>query len=150
MTNRPQDSEVRAIGKSRRNERNGGLGQGRRNRVETGRLGEEAAADFLQAEGYAIKSRNWRCRAGELDIVAEHGGVIAIVEVRTRTAGSSAAFGTAEESIDARKAHKVRTLAAIYLQTYGLQHAAVRCDAVIVILGQDGTAVDITHMQNAF
>ncbi|GFN31912.1 YraN family protein [Paenibacillus xylaniclasticus] len=121
-----------------------------RSRVETGRIGEEAAAAYLQAEGYTIRSRNWRCRAGELDIVAEHNGVIVIVEVRTRTAGSSAAFGTAAESIDARKIHKVRTMAALYLQSNGLQHAAVRCDAVLVILGQDGSVEDVTHMQNVF
>ncbi|MNF95456.1 hypothetical protein D3C84_782130 [compost metagenome] len=111
-------------------------------------MGEEAAAAYLQSEGYVIKSRNWRCKAGELDIVAEHGDVIVIVEVRTRTAGSSAVFGTAAESIDARKVHKVRTMATLYLQSHGLHHAAVRCDAVIVLLGQDGKALDISHMQN--
>ncbi|WP_127531870.1 YraN family protein [Paenibacillus kobensis] len=147
MTNRPQGNIGSPPANGFNNEHSHKSSK-RRSRVETGRLGEEAAAAYLQSEGYVIRSRNWRCKAGELDIVAEFGGVTVIVEVRTRTAGSTAAFGTAVESIDARKVYKVRTMAALYLQSHGLQHTAVRCDAVIVLLGQDGGAVEISHMQN--
>ena len=58
-------------------------GQGRKNRIEKGRQGEAAAADFLESEGWTIAARNWRCPAGELDIVALRGEDLAFVEVKT-------------------------------------------------------------------
>lgn len=122
----------------------------KRSRIETGRLGEEAAAAHLMTAGYRILSRNWRIKAGELDIVAEHNGTIVIVEVRTRTLGSSTALGTALESIDARKAYKVRLVAEAYLQSNRMYNVPVRCDVITVTLAPDGTAADITQLQGAF
>jgi putative endonuclease len=122
----------------------------KRSRIETGRLGEDAAAAYLTAAGYRILSRNWRCKAGELDIAAEHNGTLVIVEVRTRTLGSSTAFGTAVESIDSRKAYKVRVVAEAYMQFNKLYNIPVRCDAVTVILAPDGTAADIKQLQGVF
>ncbi|PWW06379.1 putative endonuclease [Paenibacillus cellulosilyticus] len=122
----------------------------KRSRIETGRLGEEAAAAYLATAGYRILSRNWRCKAGEMDIAAEHNGTLVIVEVRTRTLGSSSAFGMAVESIDARKAYKVRLVAEAYIQSNKLYNMPVRCDAITVTLAQDGTAADITQLQGVF
>ncbi|WP_224753266.1 YraN family protein [Paenibacillus terricola] len=122
----------------------------KRSRVEIGRLGEEAAAAYLAAAGYRIHARNWRCKAGELDIAAEHNGTLVIVEVRTRTLGSSMAYGTAAESIDARKAYKVRIAAEAYIQAHKLYNMPVRVDAMTITLAADGTASDITHLKAVF
>ncbi|GMK40705.1 UPF0102 protein [Paenibacillus sp. CCS19] len=119
----------------------------KRSRIETGRLGEEAAAVFLTAAGYRILARNWRSKAGELDIAAELNGTLVIVEVRTRTLGSSSAFGAALESIDARKAYRIRLAAEAYLQANKLYHMPVRVDAITVTLAADGTAADINQLQ---
>ena len=64
-----------------------------------GRYGEQCAADHLAAAGLEILARNWRCRAGELDIVARDGSQLVFVEVKTR---SSLAFGTPAEAVDRR------------------------------------------------
>lgn len=69
-------------------------------RQELGKQGEEAAARFLLERGYEILARNYRCRWGELDLVAVKDGVIAFVEVRTWFSGQ---FGPPEESITYRK-----------------------------------------------
>lgn len=53
-----------------------------------GKLGEDAAAEWLAAQGYTIEARNYRCREGEIDIVARSGGILSFAEVKTRTEGS--------------------------------------------------------------
>ncbi|MNY78795.1 hypothetical protein D3C86_2191870 [compost metagenome] len=60
-----------------------------------GRQGEDLAASFLLNQNYHIVKRNWRCRSGEIDIIAEKGNKLIFVEVRTRRPSSR--FGTAKE-----------------------------------------------------
>lgn len=116
------------------------------NRRETGRRGEDAAARHLAARGYRILHRNWRCRLGELDIVAEDGGTIVFVEVRTRAANGR--FGTAAESVDFRKRRRLAALAQVYLAMTGRQHAPVRFD-VIACTARPGGELDIEHIPGA-
>jgi len=104
-------------------------------RRRRGQLGEAAAAAYLEQKGYRIKERNYRCPLGELDIIAADGGEIVFIEVRTR---SSTAFGTPQESIDARKQLRLRRLAAYYLNARGLAGQACRFDVVAVRLDVDG------------
>src|SRR3954451_15768526 len=73
-----------------------------------GRRGEQAAADHLTELGWQILDRNWRCREGELDIVARDGTELVFVEVKTR---SSLAFGAPAEAVDRVKAARIRQLA---------------------------------------
>jgi putative endonuclease len=115
-------------------------------RRETGRRGEEAAAHYLAARGCRILHRNWRCRMGELDIVAEDGETIVFVEVRTRAPRSR--FGTAAESVDARKRRKLTSLAQLYLAMTGRQGAPVRFDVIACTARPDGT-LDIEHIPGA-
>ena len=77
-------------------------------RKALGRLGEELVARALAARGYRIRERNWRCPAGELDIVAEDGDVLAFVEVKTRRGRE---FGTPEEAVTPAKQAKLVELA---------------------------------------
>lgn len=75
---------------------------------------EKAAADYLVRAGLKIVARNWRCRHGELDIVAREGATLVFVEVRQR---SSSEFGGAAASIGAAKRAKLVAAAQAYLQT---------------------------------
>ena len=69
-------------------------------------------ADWYRAAGYEILARNWRCREGELDIVAASGATLVFCEVKTRR---STAFGTPVEAITPTKQRRLRTLAARWL-----------------------------------
>ena len=55
-----------------------------------GRYGEEIAVEHLRRQGLTILARNWRCAAGELDVVAREGGTLVVCEVKTRRSGRSA------------------------------------------------------------
>lgn len=77
-----------------------------------GQRGEDAAAGLLQARGYRILARNFRCRWGEIDIVAEEGGYLVFVEVKTR---SGRGFGAPAEAVDPRKRQRLRRVAERYL-----------------------------------
>ena len=81
-------------------------------RRATGAAGEQAAVAFLQARGYRILARNWRCARGELDIIAQDGREMVFIEVRTKR---GLAFGSAEESITATKRRRLVNLAGLYL-----------------------------------
>jgi putative endonuclease len=81
-------------------------------RKATGTHGESVAAAFLREQGYTIVTQNWRCKRGEIDIIAQDGATLVFVEVRTR---SSTALGTAEESVTPAKQQRLIELAQTYL-----------------------------------
>jgi putative endonuclease len=83
-----------------------------RGRLDLGASGEEAVADWYRAAGYEILARNWRCREGELDIVAAFGKTLVFCEVKTRR---TTTFGTPAEAITMTKQRRLRTLAARWL-----------------------------------
>ena len=113
-----------------------------------GRWGEDLSAAFLEEKGCRIVDRNWKCRFGELDLVAEGGGFLCFVEVKLRRSNR---FGTGAEQVDRRKREKLRTAAELYLQT----HPAVlqpRFD-VIEVLAPNGLGTKnpkIRHIEGAF
>jgi putative endonuclease len=82
-------------------------------RQQIGKAAEDAAATFLESQGLLVLLRNFRRRAGELDIVARDNDTLIIVEVRTR---ASNAYGGAAASVDLRKQAKLRRAAALLLQ----------------------------------
>ena len=67
---------------------------------ELGKAGEQLAFDYLISKGYQIKERNWRYQKAEVDIIAQKGGVLAIVEVKTR---STRFFGDPQDFINSKK-----------------------------------------------
>jgi putative endonuclease len=97
-------------------------------RRKTGTRSEAIAAAALTRAGYTILDRNWRCPAGELDLVAQHHGEIVFIEVRSRTDGPD----TALESITVGKRKRLARLAYAYLAAHGLDSAAFRIDVVAV------------------
>ena len=113
-----------------------------------GRWGEALAAEFLRRKGYRIIASGWRCRFGELDLVAEGGEFLCFIEVKLR---GSARFGTGAEQVDRRTQERLRPTAELYLQ----QHPSPlqpRFD-VVEILAPQGMATKrpgIRQIENAF
>ena len=97
-------------------------------RHAAGERAEALAATFLEARGIAIVERNFRCRTGEIDLVARDGDTLVFVEVRLRRRSD---FGGAAASIDARKQGKLLAAAAYYLSRYP-RPPACRFDAVLL------------------
>ena len=113
---------------------------------ELGRRGEAIAAVHLESLGMRIVERNWRCSQGEIDLVAEDGGEIVFVEVKTR---SSVAFGHPLEAITAEKLARLRRLASAWCSLHPSRGRAIRIDAVAVIAPRSG-AVEIEHLERVF
>jgi putative endonuclease len=85
-------------------------------RQTLGRWGEELAVRHLERQGVRIVARNWRCTAGEVDIVVLDGDCVAFVEVRTRR---GRAYGSPEESITPQKLARMATVAESYVYEEG-------------------------------
>lgn len=83
--------------------------------LQRGRSAEERAARFLEAQGVVILERNFRRRAGEIDIVARDGATLAIVEVRAR---ATRAYGGAAASVGARKQRRLIRAASLLLAAH--------------------------------
>ncbi|GIO30018.1 MULTISPECIES: YraN family protein [Paenibacillus] len=124
-----------------------GMTREKDNRRDKGAAAEQAACDYLVGQGYAIKDRNWRCRGGELDIVAELGRLLVIVEVRSR---SGSRYGTAAESVDYRKIRRVRGIASTYLHYKQLEERELRFDVIAIELDAAWNAVSLQHIEGAF
>ena len=116
-----------------------------RERLRCGAEGEALAAAFLRARGYTILARNFRCVAGEIDVVALDGSTIVFGEVRTRR---GAAHGSALESVTAAKQHQVVRVAGVYLARRHLHAHPVRFDVVAVEIR--GFTVTLAHVVDAF
>jgi len=101
--------------------------------VSRGASAESVAATTLQRAGYRIVERNYRCNAGELDIVAYDDAVLAFVEVRSRADDS---HGNAAEMVDRRKQRRVSRVAACYLEDRRPLATHMRFD-VVAITGGD-------------
>lgn len=114
-------------------------------RVALGRLGESAAALHLQRSGMRILDRNWRCAAGELDLVAADGDCLVVCEVKTRR---SLDFGHPVEAVGTRKMRRLRSLAGLWLQEHSLHAPRLRIDVIGILVPADGSAV-ITHLRGA-
>ncbi len=100
-----------------------------------GARGEDVAVEFLIDAGLEIVERNWRCRYGELDVIATSGDRIVFVEVKTR---SGVGYGSPAESVTFAKQRRIRVLAMQWLTDSGRSWSRVRFDVVAVLIGRDG------------
>ena len=117
-------------------------------RLGIGQQGEAAAADYLQRCGWRVVERNYRTPLGELDLVAERRGILAFVEVKTRT---SDAFGEGYEAVTPRKREKLYRLAEYYLLDRRTNHLSVRFDVVSVRMdAASGRVEKLEHWEDAF
>lgn len=114
-------------------------------RKKLGQWGETLAAQHLEAEGYEVLERNWRCRKGEIDLVVRTGRELVFVEVKTRRGRK---MGTPEEGITRRKADNLLLLAQLYLAEKELE-ADWRIDLVAVELDKTGKLLRCDHIPNA-
>jgi len=113
---------------------------------ELGKRGEEAAACFLQRREYEILDRNWKCIAGEADIVALQDDTLCFIEVKTR---KDAQKGFPSEAVDTRKRSRYERIAACYLKDHDYADVRVRFDIIaILVLGEDRAF--LRHHLNAF
>jgi putative endonuclease len=103
--------------------------------AELGAFGERVAERHLVAAGFVIVDRNWRCRAGEIDIVALDGDVVVVCEVKTRTGD---AYGSPLDAVTPAKARRLRQLAGLWLRQSPLHPASIRIDVVAVMCPPGG------------
>lgn len=111
--------------------------------IKTGAHAEKLAAQYLQQQGLKLLQTNYHCRFGEIDLILKDGDTHVFVEVRLR---SSAAFGGAAASIDARKQAKLLKTAQFYLSELK-RIPPCRFDAVLL---QSADLQQIEWIKNAF
>lgn len=111
------------------------------NNITLGKIGENAAAEFLTRKGYRIVTRNYRCRAGEIDIIAQRGAELDFIEVKTRQGTD---YGRPCESITQEKKLHIKNAAQQYLKQsgeYGYYPAKVRFHVIEIVM---------EHIEDAF
>ncbi len=113
--------------------------------MRPGQAGEDAACAFLVAQGLRVVERNYRCRAGEIDVVARDGATTAFVEVKQR---AGASHGAAVEAVTAGKRRRIVRAARLYAAQHGLSDSPLRFDVVAIDWTPDG--VRVRHDTNAF
>jgi putative endonuclease len=115
-------------------------------RHSLGKRGERYAAQYLTDRDYAIRTRNWRCPVGEIDLVTEKDGKLIFVEVRTRRGDR---LGTPEESITPTKRARLIAAAQTYLDEQGQADRDWRIDIVAIEIGSHGEVKRCDLFENA-
>ena len=108
------------------------MGDAKRHNVALGHFGEERVAGYYRAHGYAVLERNWRCPAGEVDLICARGRTLVVCEVKAR---SRATQGHPLEAVTRAKQLRLRRLAAAYLRSQDRRWAEVRFDVAAVLGG---------------
>ena len=111
-----------------------------------GDQGESIAADYLTDAGLRVLDRNWRCREGELDIVARDDGALVFCEVKTRR---GIGYGHPAESVTPAKQRRIRLLAQRWLAAHDEHAPEIRFDVVGVLVLPAGPP-NVTHLMAAF
>lgn len=112
------------------------------NKRRLGDFEELRSIEFLEANGYEIAERNFRCKFGEIDIVAKNDGYLVFIEVKYR---SNLTYGSPAEAINYAKQRTIYKVAQFYMLKYKLpSETPVRFDAVIIV------GDDVSLIKNAF
>lgn len=114
--------------------------------ISLGKAGEESAARFLCEKGYTILQTNYRTRHGEIDIIANHGGSLVFIEVKTRKGNF---LETPLAAVTKNKQHHISMAAQLYLSNNNLFDKDARFD-VIAVNFADKKVPRIEHIENAF
>jgi putative endonuclease len=115
-------------------------------RHELGRRAEALARDLLASTDLVVVARNWRCRHGEIDLVATAPGLVVFCEVKARR---SSAYGTPAAAVTPRKQARLRALAAAWLAATTHPPSRVRFD-VVTVTWPRGQAARVEHLEGAF
>ena len=115
---------------------------------QDGDWGEALVTEYLEARGCRIVEKEWRCRFGEIDLIAEKDGVLLFVEVKLRT---NLQYGAPREYVTAKKQEKLRSAALLYLSMHGLD-ASARFDVAEVYtdVHHSARSTRIEYIENAF
>ncbi len=116
-----------------------------RARRQTGLLGEERARVALRRAGYRILAQNYRCRYGEIDVVAEEGATIVFIEVKARR---SASHGAPAQAVTRSKQQRIARTALQYLAVHHMLDRKARFDVVTLMAEPNGWRLEI--LRNAF
>lgn len=111
-----------------------------------GKRGEETVAGYLEKNGYKILTKNYGCKVGEIDIIAQDGPVLVFIEVKTR---SGVSHGFPAEAVNTRKQRQISRAAQWYLTEQNLVDCPARFD-VISVLSTKNKTDEIDHIHNAF
>jgi putative endonuclease len=111
-----------------------------------GERGEIAACGFLKENGYEILEKNYKCKLGEIDVIARRKGRLAFIEIKTRT---SAQFGMPQEAVDLKKQEKIFKVAQWYMKEKKSLRIPVAFD-VVAILWKEGQKPEIRLFADAF
>ena len=112
-----------------------------------GAWGEARAARALEARGWSILERNYRCGRREIDLIARRGDLVAFVEVKTR-AGTG--YGHPEEAVTSLKRREIEAVALEFLTRRRLGGVQVRFDVVGIVVGPGRRLVRLTHVPDAW
>jgi putative endonuclease len=110
-----------------------------------GEPGEELACAHLRSIGIKVLARNYRCRAGEIDVVADDRGTLVFVEVKERRGDS---HGLAVEAVTAEKRRRLVRAARVYASMHGLSESPIRFDVLAIDWSAEGPRV--RHDAGAF
>ena len=117
-----------------------------KNVKKIGELGENYAKKFLINNGHEIISTNYRCRTGEIDIIAKEQNYIVFVEVKYRR---NLRYGYPRESVNLKKQNKIKSTAIFYIASENIVNTGFRFD-VIEIMQVSKSEIKIEHIKNAF
>jgi putative endonuclease len=116
----------------------------------TGKYGENIAWEHLKQKGYQVIDRNYRCPFGEIDIIMRDNTQLVFVEVKTRNE-KWLEYGLPEQAVDFKKRKRLSRLAKYYLNRHqDLDKTDYRFDIVSVLVNQQGKAISVTHISEAF
>ena len=111
---------------------------------ELGQEGEQLAVDFLLKKGYTIRDTNWRYQKAEVDIIAQKGEILVVVEVKTR---STVDFGNPQDFVNPKKIKLLVSAIDEYVTSKGLD-VEVRFDIIAIVKQNDTYAIE--HIEDAF
>ncbi|MBZ9687918.1 YraN family protein [Clostridium estertheticum] len=114
---------------------------------DIGTLGEDISENYLKNLGYSILEKNFRCKCGEIDLIATNNGYICFIEVKTRY---TANFGIPSESVIFSKQYKIHKTAQVYILRKNIIDSNFRFDVIEVLLSHDNNDFLVNHIQDAF
>jgi len=114
---------------------------------DIGTLGEELSETYLKNLGYKILDKNFRCKCGEIDLIAMSKGYICFIEVKTRY---GLKFGLPAESVTLSKQHKIYKTAQVYILMKNIVNFDFRFDVIEVLLNNANNDFLINHIEDAF
>jgi len=116
-----------------------------RERLELGERGEALAFEKIKRLGYTHIIKNYRCRLGEVDLVAKDGDVLVFIEIKTRRGRP---LGFAKEAVNLRKRRQLSKVALNYMKTHDCCDVSARFDVVAVSVGGESSQIEV--IKNAF